>query len=110
MRTPNKGRKITKQERTKRSSYEALTVYFNQAVADHITLSTDEIEAIIGRALPPWAFDHAATFWANSGQQYHSHKKAWLRNGYLVSQSRIDAKNKIGEVVFSKKSLKYNQQ
>lgn len=110
VRKPNKERKIMKQERTKRSSYEALTVYFNQAVANHITLSTDEIEAIIGRALPPWAFDHAATFWANSGQQYHSHKKAWLRNGYLVSQSRIDAKNKIGEVVFSKKSLKYNQQ
>ncbi|GAB3995119.1 hypothetical protein GCM10028807_34410 [Spirosoma daeguense] len=56
---------------------------------DKVRLTINEIEKIIMRPLPPWAFSHIKIFWGNSGSQYHVQKSAWLSQGYKVDLSSI---------------------
>lgn len=59
--------------------YESLTRYLQGRREAVIRLSFQDIEALIGRPLPPSARRHQA-WWANTAT--HSHADAWLRIGW----------------------------
>jgi hypothetical protein len=55
-------------------------------------LTFEDIEAIIGKALPKSAEVHRA-FWANDNQHHHSHARAWMGAGYRVAY--VDREQKV---------------
>ena len=55
-------------------------------------LSFEDIEAIIGNALPKSATKHRA-FWANDNEGYHSHARSWMGAGYRVAY--VDREGKV---------------
>jgi hypothetical protein len=67
--------------RTSRGSrYEPLRAYLDDSAEQVVTLRFDELETILGRALPPSARRHTE-WWANGG---HTQANAWLDAGYGV--------------------------
>ena len=47
-------------------------------------LTFEDIEEIIGKALPQSAHKHRS-FWANDNEGYHSHARSWMGAGYRVA-------------------------
>jgi len=56
-----------------------------------LNMSFDDIEEIIGDALPDSAYKHAA-WWANEKHGSHSHAKAWMQAGWKVDGVDFDRK------------------
>ena len=48
-------------------------------------LAFEEIEIIIGDALPASAHSKRSSFWANDYAGHHPHAQAWMRAGYRVA-------------------------
>jgi hypothetical protein len=67
------------------SRYLPLTQYLNRAEEKVIRLTFDEIERILGRALPSSARSHRA-WWSNSG---HAQARAWTTAGFVVRQPEL---------------------
>ena len=63
--------------------YDRLTRYLAACGRDSVTLSFDEISAIVGGSLPDSAFNHAA-WWGPS----HSHARAWLGAGFTAKHKK----------------------
>lgn len=55
-------------------------------------LTFEDIEAIIGKALPVSASKHRS-FWANDNQDHHPHARAWMGAGYRVAY--VDQEQKV---------------
>lgn len=64
--------------------YQALQTHLNRRNGRPEMLSFEEIECIIGRALPISAVKHRS-FWANDNEGYHSHARSWMSAGYRVA-------------------------
>lgn len=63
--------------------YAPLTRHLQQAASSEAVMTFEEIERLIGRALPPSATgDYARHWWANTVT--HSQGKAWLDAGWRV--------------------------
>jgi hypothetical protein len=71
--------------------YAALHNHLNRRRGRPEMLSFEEIEAIIGKALPQSAVKHRS-FWANDYKDYHSHARAWMGAGYRVAYVDRDEK------------------
>lgn len=71
----------------KGGKYLALTRYLKQCGKDHLTLSFQEIEKIIGCDLPPFAHKHVA-YWANS--RTHSVAFGWLDAGFQTQEKDLE--------------------
>lgn len=71
------------------SSYAAIGTHLKEASGSEATLSFDEIEGIIGRALPASAHRHRA-WWANTDT--HSQALTWLAAGWKVETADLEAK------------------
>jgi hypothetical protein len=59
--------------------------------AKQIELTFDEVEAILGSALPASA-TKLATWWTNVQPKIQSHRTAWLNNGWVVAEFDQQAK------------------
>ena len=81
------------------SKYDPLETYLKGQTAAEVPISFREIEAILGRRLPPSAFRHRP-WWANDATG-HVHAKAWLSAGYETA--RVDLKT--GTLVFRRARL-----
>lgn len=70
------------------SVYSPLQQRLANAAQDSVTLSFEEIERVLGRKLPPSAYDEQIKrqWWANTDT--HSQARAWLRAG---RKARLDA-------------------
>lgn len=71
------------------SSYAAIGTHLADVSDREKTLSFDEIETIIGRALPASAHRHRA-WWANTDT--HSQALTWLSAGWKVEAADLDAR------------------
>ncbi len=71
------------------SSYAAIGTHLADVSEGEKTLSFDEIESIIGRALPASAHRHRA-WWANTDT--HSQALTWLSAGWKVEAADLDAR------------------
>ncbi|MEZ5996933.1 MAG: hypothetical protein R3C25_14400 [Hyphomonadaceae bacterium] len=71
--------------------YQALQYHLRRRNGRPEMLSFEDIEAIIGKALPQSAVKHRS-FWANDNQAYHSHARAWMGAGYRVAYVDRDQK------------------
>ena len=71
------------------SSYAAIGTHLTDAEGTETVLSFDEIETIIGRALPASAHRHRA-WWANTDP--HSQALTWLSAGWKVEAADLDSK------------------
>lgn len=65
------------------SYYEPLTRFLSGRRPGEVVLTFRELEAILGRSLPPSARKHQA-WWANTTS--HSHAEAWLRLDWKTSK------------------------
>jgi hypothetical protein len=72
--------------------YEPLRSHLSRRAGRPEMLSFEEIEEILGRALPQSAIKHRA-FWANDNQDHHSHARAWMHAGYRVAY--VDREQKV---------------
>ncbi len=71
--------------------YEPLKAHLERRNGRAEMLAFEDIEAIIGKALPQSAVKHRA-FWANDNQDHHSHARAWMGAGYRVAYVDRDHK------------------
>ncbi|MEE2566833.1 DUF7662 domain-containing protein [Hyphobacterium marinum] len=60
--------------------YEPLERFLADQSRDAVPMTFDEIEKILGKALPPSARTHRP-WWGNRGAS-HVHERAWLEAGY----------------------------
>lgn len=65
-----------------------------------VQLSISDIESIIKNPLPKWAFTRVGSYWGNAGYDYHVQKRAWLSQGYRVSEISISDVSRSGLVTF----------
>lgn len=88
--------------------YFPLQEYFQMCSKENrttVTLSIKEIEQIIGRTLPRWAFDYAAGYWSNCNHQDHVQKRAWLSQEFVVQDYQVNGKEHSGRIVFRNTNL-----
>lgn len=65
--------------------YDPLSEHLSTFTGQSVTLTYDEIEALLGRKLPPTAYGQSwRQWWANT--ETHSQALAWLRAGWRVSR------------------------
>jgi hypothetical protein len=64
------------------SVYAPLGEFLRKKGTSRVPMTFREVEAVIGRKLPPSAYRHRP-WWANE-ERGHSHAKAWLGSGYLT--------------------------
>ena len=64
--------------------YQALQMHLKRRNGRPEMLTFEDIEQIIGKALPQSATKHRA-FWANDNEGYHSHARSWMGAGYRVA-------------------------
>ena len=62
------------------SKYKALSETLYERWETRITLSYEELESILGFALPASAHKLPQSYWANT--EYHTYAKSWLLLGY----------------------------
>ena len=72
------------------STYQRLTDYLLQKDQDMLRLSFQEIEDILGVALPPSAYEHRA-WWANSLSHSHA-RHGWLKANYETAKVDVDGR------------------
>ena len=72
--------------------YRALKSHLERRNGRAEMLSFEDIEAIIGKALPKSAIVHRS-FWANDNEGHHSHARAWMGAGYRVAY--VDREQKV---------------
>ena len=72
--------------------YQALQTHLRRRAGRPEMLTFEEIEEIIGKALPQSAVKHRS-FWANDNQDYHSHARSWMGAGYRVAY--VDREEKV---------------
>ena len=77
-------------EECKNSKYQALSEHLYGSWEKRIILSYEELERILGFALPMSAHTTPHSYWANT--EYHPYAKSWLSIGY---KAKVDTKNKI---------------
>ncbi len=70
--------------------YEPLRAHLTRRRGRPEILSFEEIESIIGAALPQSARKWSA-FWANDEAGHHSHARSWREAGYRVAYVSRDA-------------------
>ncbi|MBV8799824.1 MAG: hypothetical protein JO208_08465 [Alphaproteobacteria bacterium] len=75
------------------SVYNPLADYLNRTGSDSVPMTFGEIEALIGRKLPPSAYRHRP-WWANEPRG-HSHAKAWLDAGFETEQVDMESRKLI---------------
>lgn len=86
------------------SKYETLEIYLREQAANtrQISMSFNEIEAVIGSPLPRSAFTYRE-WWSNQKDvSNRPQAKAWLAAGYEVDSVRQSSTS--GSVVFRSKS------
>lgn len=66
------------------SRYEPLTVFLKSRDHDVTSMTFQEVEAVIGRSLPPSAYEHRA-WWSNNPSN-NTMTRAWLAAGYKTAQ------------------------
>lgn len=71
--------------------YEPLQAHLVRKNGRAEMLTFEDIEKIIGKALPQSAVKHRA-FWANDNQRHHPHARAWMGAGYRVAYIDRDQK------------------
>lgn len=77
------------------SKYKGLSEFLYENWEKRIVLSYEQIENILGFALPASAYKLAQSYWANT--EYHTYAKSWLKLGY---KAKVDVENK--KVVFER--------
>lgn len=72
------------------SVYDPLRYKLMASTSPSIEMTFAEIEALIGRSLPPSAYEYDA-WWANEdpGTTTHSHSRAWTTAGYNAEPYRL---------------------
>lgn len=65
--------------------YLPLEAWFHNQPTTEIELSFDQVEAILGSALPKSA-TRLQTWWTNVEPKIQSHRTAWLNNGWRVTE------------------------
>lgn len=81
------------------ASYWRLAEFLKGQTADRVRMTFEELEAVLGRALPASARRHRA-WWGNSAVG-HSHARAWLEAGWRVAS--VDLVREV--VVFARAEL-----
>ena len=61
------------------------------ATAKQITMTFDQVEAILGKPLPGSA-TRLTTWWTNVWPRIQSHRTAWLNNGWKVAEFDLQAR------------------
>lgn len=64
--------------------YAALHAHLSRRNGRPEMLAFEDIEQIIGKALPQSAVKHRS-FWANDYHDHHPHARAWMNAGYRVA-------------------------
>ncbi len=77
------------------SKYRALSEFLYESWEKRIVLSYEQLEDILGFALPASAHNLPQSYWANT--EYHTYAKSWLKLGY---KAKVDLENK--KVVFER--------
>ncbi len=77
------------------SKYKALSEFLYGSWEKRILLSYEQLEDILGFALPASAHNLPQSYWANT--EYHTYAKSWLKLGY---KAKVDAENK--NVIFER--------
>ncbi len=77
------------------SKYKALSEFLYESWEKRIVLSYEQLEDILGFALPASAHNLPQSYWANT--EYHTYAKSWLKLGY---KAKVDAENK--KVIFER--------
>ena len=78
------------------SKYKGLSEFLYESWEKKVSLTYQELENILGFALPASAYNLPQSYWANT--EYHTYAKSWLRLGY---KAKVDVQNK--KVVFERK-------
>ena len=86
----------------KGSKYHPLYLHLQQSEADEVKLLFDEIESLIGRALPPTARTQRA--WWSNRQRGAVQAVAWMSAGYHVMGIELEE----GIITFRKPGLVYH--
>ena len=87
---------------TTKSKYSALEETLKKFSGDHISMTFSEIERIIGRELPPSAFDHRP-WWSNNPSN-SSITSAWLNAGFKTEQVDMKARRLVFRRIGTSKS------
>jgi hypothetical protein len=61
------------------------------ATIEHIELTFDQVEAILGTPLPKSA-TKLTTWWTNVHPKIQSHRTVWLNNGWVVAEFDLQAR------------------
>lgn len=73
------------------AKYDPLAIHLKQQSASPLTLSFQEIEAIIGAGLPPSARTRREWWWNDDDpQSAHVQCRAWVGAGYLTERTDLD--------------------
>ncbi len=72
--------------------YKPLQFYLMRLNGRPEMLTFEDIESIIGKALPQSAVKHRA-FWANDNEGHHPHARSWMSAGYRVAY--VDREDRI---------------
>lgn len=72
--------------------YRALQCHLERRNGRPEMLTFEDIEGIIGKALPQSAVKHRS-FWANDNEGHHPHARAWMGAGYKVAY--VDREQKV---------------
>lgn len=75
--------------------YKALSEFLYESWDKRIVLSYEQLEEILGFALPASAHNLPQSYWANT--EYHTYAKSWLKLGY---KAKVEVENK--KVVFER--------
>lgn len=83
--------------------YEPLEQYLKEqaSTSSAVTLSFEQIEAMLGAKLPASAYDHRAWWGNEQDTTIHPQKKAWDSAGYVVDFVRQT--RGLGQVRFKRK-------
>lgn len=71
------------------SKYKGLSEHLYEKWEKRIKLTYEEMEELLGFALPATAHNIPHSYWANT--EYHPYAKSWLALGY---KAKVDVKNK----------------
>jgi hypothetical protein len=73
------------------SKYEALREHLDRQHGDQITMSFDQVAAIVPGGLPASAYNHQA-WWANEAYGSHVEARAWLDAGFRTTSVSLTAR------------------
>jgi hypothetical protein len=73
------------------AKYDPLRDHLRQLGTDSVTMTFDQVAAMVTGGLPASAYNHQA-WWANESSGSHTHARAWLDAGFRTRALSLTAR------------------